>query len=727
MSTRLVLESGASVSVRFWTSDFPAPFGGQREMVQRVHDSYPAYFRPNPAVLPSIWGASAQYWMSGLDRRKLPGGEPLELMRRLYATWEWSYAPFKRAGDHLVREEYWNYQPLLAFDKQHSNLLATGTFSFANLKRDDFLKIRENYFNAYQGAFGFMFYSPLGSWMEKQLAEDKHADAIIRDPNHKHDLKYYVTGYDEELLVMPWFTSVQQTLESDFRTLASELDFHGFGLDVALGGPRYRGPGVAQKEVPIAYDEEGEFLDAGVGAAKLIDYIHTLSPRFAPENRLAAVINGTRSFSTAVRGDSGMLEGTPYFQGREQIPLSRFLAGQKPLTWWKGWSYSQFAVPNWQQFGRDHFLKTMKGLVDYVIFSSFEWGNLPTVPYELGVPKVVHYMPLLIDSSHRGWQAVFPVKFAFDGQVQTGRFGRGCMTRLFWGNPYEEARSIQASVDNDYLDKGAVIFASAANGPQVLQNTLAGDETRFAVDVPSRQPLILDAVATVPRETVAQAKATLQSSLYARSIKIALIGKSSAQIQVTLPDFPGFTLDVATYNGAALAPKRQKEAYVVEVPVSDKEGVLEVKYTSSTLHFAEKDLQDFKFFTDQGDAAFQYTCEPAGALDSLALLDRMQGYFRFYARVAMKNDKPAAAAVANSGAGRLIFQIDPKLIQGAITFEEGNFLFRAASAQELSGELNAFFRALDERYPYVPGFVATWGMDGSLLRHVDMSGKLLEP
>jgi hypothetical protein len=165
---------------------------------------------------------------------------------------------------------------------------------------------------------------------------------------------------------------------------------------------------------------------------------------------------------------------------------------------------------------------------------------------------------------------------------------------------------------------------------------------------------------------------------------------------------------------------------LVEAAVSDREGALEVRYTSRFLRFRAEDLWQFPFFDSRGNPSVRFSCAPANVLDSLALSERLQGYFRFYASLALKKENPAPLASASEGSGRLLFEIDREAADGGVTFKGGNFVFKAASADQLSDELNSFFRALDERFPYQPGFVATWGMDGALLKHVGMTGQILE-
>ncbi len=728
-AARLIIPAHGKRTISFFSGDLDAPFGGERELVQRVHDAYPQSFQPDPHAPPSLWGASAHYWMASKSPDTIPGRAPLEFMRRMNVSWEWCYSPFKRSGDIWGEEEYWDYTPLVPFDKKPSLRLGQ-TNNFATISRSEFLQRRDKYFNQYKGAFGFMFYTPFAAWMEHQLAREKFPDAIIEDASQMTDLKYFVTGYDRELLVLPWFTSYQKLVESQYRRVAETYDIHGFGFDVALGGARYRGPAVANADAPRAYDEKGDFIDVGAAAAYVLDYVKSLPTRFDKSQRLAAVINGTRSFNSAVRGDYGMLEGTPYFHGREQIPLSRYLFGQKPASWWKGWSYTQFAVPNWQRYDREHFLKTMRGLVDYTIFSSFQWGNIPTLNYEMGVPKVTGTVPILIDSLRRGWQAVFPVNYAWEGSVHTGRYGRDLQTRLFWGNPYEEARKINATVDGSYLGEGTFVFASRLNGPARLENSLDHGKTAFSVDVPSRKPLLIDAVAALPADAEGSVAASLETSPY--WIRILLdVGRTGDKASVLrLPKYEGYDAPTVSSAGRDLPVAAREGWYELTLPAGGRETGITVEYASSLLRFTPEQLAAFPFFTTEYNPGFSVYSPSLQQISPYVIDERLRQFVSFYPIAAGKNFAPQPLRFTEEKSVPdpvIAISLDPAAASATISFvSSGRIEIVARNSAELSASLDRFLALLNERYPYHPGFIATWGMDAGLLRHVKAGGENLE-
>lgn len=727
-AVREVVPPFSTREIRLFSADLAAPFGGERELVQRVHDAYSEWFQPDPAAPSSVWGVGAHYWMSGKRIDDIPGQAPMEFLRRMHVSWEWSYAPFKRAGDHWGEAQWWDYTPLVPFGEKKNSRMGD-VVDFSSLSRDEFFQRREQYFNRFRGGFGFMFYTPFAAWVEISLAQSEYADAIIRDPNHKFDLKYWVTGYDRELLILPWFTSFEPVLKRQFKQIAEAYDIHGFAFDVALGGARYRGPATKRADAPRAYDEQGDFIDLGAAGAEVLNYVKTLDTRFEPHGRLATVINGMRTFNSAVRGDYGMLEGTPYFSGREQIPLSRYLFGQKPSTWWKGWAYTRFAVPNWQRYDQAHFEKTMKGLVDYTLFNSFEWGNLPTLNYEFGVPKLTDHVPILIETMKRGWQGVFPVDFAWEGSVHTGRYGKGLQTRLFWGNPYEESRQISADIDNAYLGASSQVFASRLNGPAVLNNKLSEHRTRFDISIPSRTPLLLDAVAGLPADFRGDVAASLKVTPFFVESSLRLVTTTSSRVTIEFPMLAGYDAPVLMVNGQKYESTAKGNIVSCTLDLTDKPLDITSSYASSLFFFTQTQLDQFPVFTENFDPGFSVITNSLEELAKLSNDVKLREFVRFYAAVVKekKNPEPLKITTKEATGAKWRIRFEPQSQQPRVsmpTSEEVEFVVRDAA--ELQAVLNRFLALLDERFPYHPGFIGTWGMDPNLLRHVNMMGKSLE-
>ncbi len=721
-ATRLVLAPGQSDSVTFLFGEFPIRYGGQREVVQRLHDTFPEIYAPNPEVNPAIYGLSAQYWASRITEDQLPGGTPEEFFRRMHTTWDWSYAPFKRTGDHWGREKLWDYKPHIPFAEKKATIIGQN-FTFDQMPRDRFLELRKRYFNQHEDFRGLMFHIPAGVWVEETLAHEKFADAVIEDPNFQWRRTRWVTGWDREVKVLPWFTSYEAFLKDDFTRLTREYNLGGIGLDVARGGPKYRGP-ATRKPLPVrAYDEEGLYIDQGVGVAKFIDFLHTLPLRADPSKHIAVVGNpetGGQTFTVTARYDAGMFEGPPYHPDAANIPLARYILGRKPMTWWAGWAYQRYAVPNWRQHTREEFIQTMKGLIDYVIFASYEYASYPTLVMLPGAPKLMESIPTMRDTFSRGWQAVIPLTHDFGKEeFYLARYGKGAQTRLFFGNPYDAAEPITFRMDNARMGETPFIWA-ALHQSEPLSVRVERGETRISTTLPPRTPALFDAVATLPPAFEGTVESTFTHSLTQRTLALRITpgGPLADGAQLSFPKIPGWSLVLeAAPPGAESLP----------LP---RDGTLEVRahWRPTWAGPGIEGLANWPFFDAAGNPAFEIVMP----FEAPKLNRRLRDYFLFCGRVLLGNAEAVPVAFVPPGGGdparaRITFQQSPEK-PGQISIPSPDEIrITCASAEEAAQLLEPLFALLDQRFPYRPGFVNTWGIGAEMLDHYQMNGKTIAP
>lgn len=750
--TRIVVEPGQTVPVHFLFGGFPVDYGFEREVIQRVHDTAPEAFLPDPKAHPSVHGSSAQYWVTRLVPEKIPASATLELLRRYHATWDWDYAPFKRTGDLWGHEELWDYKPEIPFGKKIRGVIQSD-LDFSKVDRKTFLEMREKHFNRNRGRDGLYFFMPGGTWMEKTLAMEKHPDALIIDENYRCELTQWVTGYDREVKVLPWFTSYEDVLKEDWKRIVATYDICGVALDVCRGGPRYRGP-ATEKPIPYrAWDEKGVFIDQGVGIAKLIDFLHTLHPRTSPEHVLAVYGNpevGGATYMTAARYDGGMFEGPPYHPNNASLPLQRYLLGKKPLTWWAGWLYHRYGVPNYKNFDTAHFIKTMQGLSDYVIFRSFELSGIPSLNYQHGVPAITAILPDLLDAVRLGWEAVIPVRYKWEGQLHTARYGAGVGSLLFYGNPYDDERPFEVEIDNIRMgakEGESLIFAPwrvgtgllnpVAEGTGALLNDLQDGTTRIAFPMLSREPILHRAVAAISNPSPGmKASASVQRDGYQIQVEIKMENAGSAPLRIALPEYPNYRIEKVLAQDQPI-PWTQKGGRIVLGEITpDKDGGavnLEVAYRSSWLNLTREDVRAFSLLDDKGQPVFDIVVEGDGKEEPGAnmAVEKLRQYAAFYATV--NGHQPAGKAAAyrqgdapEAKAGRIHLKVDPKAAGAGVWLEKpGLILVQGRSDEETEESLGYLLAALDEFYPYTPGFTATWGMNHGVLQHTGMDGKVL--
>ncbi len=729
-ATRLVLAPKQSDTVTFLYGEFPIRYSGQREVVQRLHDAFPEIYAPHPNVNPAIYGASAQYWASRITEDQIPGGTPEEFFRRMHTTWDWSYAPFKRTGDHWGHEDQWDYKPYIPFPEKQATIIGQH-FTFDNMPRERFLELRKKYFNRHEDFHGLMFHIPAGVWVEEQLADERYPDAAIRDPNFQWRRSSWVTGWDREVKVLPWFTSYEKVLKEDFARIAREYNIGGIGLDVARGGPKYRGPATKKPLAIRAYDEEGIYIDQGVGVAKFIDYLHTLPLRGDPGKHLAVVGNpetGGQTFTVTARYDAGMFEGPPYHPDAENIPLARYILGRKPLTWWAGWGYQRYAVPNWRQHSQVEFIKTMKGLIDYVIFASYEYAAYPTLVMEFGAPKLMESIPMMADTFRRGWQAVVPIEHDFHkDELHLARYGKGADSRLFFGNPYDEPEPITFRIENARI--GETPFAWAAlHQSTPLTTRVENRETIVTTDLPPRVAALFDATAALPKGFTGEVTTALTHSPTERvlTLKVTPTGPLAEESQILIPKLPGWNPPLLTVNGKTMEGTETSDAVGLPAPGSEP---LEVKalWRAAWAGPGLETLANWPFFDKTANPAFEIVIPP----DASRLERRLRDYFLFCGRVILGNKavKPVTFIPpdqADAKRPRIVVEITAES-RNQISLPSSNEIrITCATPEDAQRMLDHFFGLLDRRFPYQPGFVNTWGMGADMLDHYQMNGKTIE-
>lgn len=721
-ATRTVVDPGEEGKICFFQAEFPVRFGGIRELIQIVHDAFPEAFHPHKNSAPVYYGSSAQYMMSRVRPENIPAAAPIEHMRRVHGTWDWSYAPFKRTGDHWGEEDLWEYEPNIPF-KDVPATIVQSQFHFNEVTRDQFMRMREEHFNRWGKLHGILFYSPGGVWVEKQLAQERFSDALIVDPNFRYDLERWVTTWDREVKVFPWYTSYEPFLRSNFEKIVENYDTSGVALDVARGGPKYRGLIVEKPVEGRAWDEKGLYIDQGIGVARFVDFLHTLPLRYDKRYVLAVVGNpevGGQTYTVTTRYDAGMYEGPPYHPSRAAIPLARYLLGQKPLSWWAGWMYHRYAVPNWKTHDREHFEKTMQGLVDYVIFSSFEWAGIPPVSYQWGIPKMKRMMPEILQCVRDGWQAVFPVSYDRGGleHLHTARYGRGEGTTLFWGNPYDEDYPMIATVDNDYLgDRDYVFVDWLGNAP--LSQSVGDGETRFEFNLLSREPILQKSLLSFERGLPAlDLVATVERSFGSVVVKVEFENPLKADREVQIAALPHYHLSAVETNQGAVSLKENNSGYVATIPVGT--GAITLVYDRDYLLSPVEELLKANYFAADGKPMVNIVIDGGDETIRKDAQIRLDQYFAYYSKVAFKGNGPyryrgpAATEVEN-----IILKIGEDQPDGIKRIGEHTTLLKAKDGDGVTAVLDTFLALLDEKYPYLPGMFGTWGTSHYLLVHTN--------
>ncbi|MBR2720728.1 MAG: hypothetical protein IKB74_05265, partial [Lentisphaeria bacterium] len=225
-SQRFVLSGGEKLPLRHVivssTSDYGAPEG----VIQQHYDSFPEVWAvAGGQDNPYAWGNCAHY------RNWWDTPRPEE-SRRLQYTHDWAYAPYRRAGDMMMKKELFDYKPDNEIVDRRRGKFGGYPINYKTTSRDEFLRVRKERYLKYGKRYGWMFYNNCsGVWCERQLAEKYYPDSLTKDPKTVTLIKGWSTGHDWEVRVFPMGTSWAAAFERDMKEIAEDLDLPGFALD----------------------------------------------------------------------------------------------------------------------------------------------------------------------------------------------------------------------------------------------------------------------------------------------------------------------------------------------------------------------------------------------------------------------------------------------------------------------------------------------------------------
>jgi len=597
---RIVVDPGATESVSFVTCATRGEWG-EYEVFEAYYDSFPSYFRARPDVDPRAT-------MGGAEYRAYPvrAWSP-ELCRRLWAGWEWCYAPFRRTGDIVGRKELWDYKPARPFR------------GFRAMKWEEFHAWRKKAFadGEKKCNVAMMFYVPAQIWCEERLARERYADALTTDPRVRTYFgQPWVTPNDNESRVFPYGTSFGRQGRADMRQVAEELQLSGFAFDTAGGVARYRGPALARLK-HRAWDDDGVFCNENVAVALLMDFVHSLRVRGRP---LAVVANiGTGVYTSCLHCDSAMFEGEPWKGHRTAADPLRWKMGHKTCVWWEGYGLQNFVDVDRVTAAQAKAI--YRGLADFTLLQSLRIGLIPPPNFTQGMRKLVHWLPAITDCVRAGWEPV-PAARAPE-PLWTSRYGRGVETCIVVAHETGEARIAEVTIENERLGPDAYLFVPYHGG--ALTNRIVNGETRVQVRVPVRTPVLLRAVGSVsPCDAISRAEVSAAGNAVRRTVVIRFTAaRRPARIILALPK--DMTLDSASLDGQTV-PLGKDLSFAVP---AGREGELNVKFRSAVFDAELRELLDFPFVRD-GKPNCVIVCAADAAEDVRIAAYRIQEYFRYW-------------------------------------------------------------------------------------------------
>ncbi|NLX97121.1 MAG: hypothetical protein GXY83_13185 [Rhodopirellula sp.] len=693
-SLRMVLASGQSDSVRFVAGLAEgARYDLRAAAWQAYMDAFPSYFRPTPGISFAALGASIQY-------QSWQGVPDLELFRRLRTTWDWCYAPFRRAGDMWGRDEDWDYKPLKSTFGGKTHWL--GGEDLSRLSPEAFRTKRAAYFAEWGYDCGHLFYNPSGAWVEKQLAQRRFADAIAVNPAYQTERGPWVTHWDSEVLVQPHGTSYWPRLQEDLQHAARELDICGFAFDVFAGVNNY-GP-AAQLPLPgRAWDERGIYVDIGIGMIEQAKLIHSLKLEGKPFERLAVVGGGGQC---AMFSDAGLLELT-LFKSTEKYPLARMALGGKPAVMWKGWNL-RFLLPELETMSRREFVESFARIADYVRLKAFQWGIYPTYPYIVGVEPLQRDMPLLVELMSDGWQPLAPVDVKTDGSAELwiGRYGCGNRAAIVLCNPQERAldATVASAAEPGFVGSRAYVAWRDPAVPLVQQLSAS---TALKIRLPGREATILRPVLAVQSSRALNCHAALHRNLESADARIALTADSACEVILSPSGLPGYALSTATLNAAPLSPSGKAR-------LKEGENTLSLHYVSRDFRMTAAELARFQFLDADGKIAFRLVSPQTDSRVARRMARRLHGFFDAFTKATKSCEAgplEVVAEVSSPPTPCVVLRITSDAEPGwSLDSSMRSLVLTAADEQQAIGLTLSLLAALEPRFPWVVPFKSYAGI-----------------
>ncbi|MBO5822997.1 MAG: hypothetical protein J6R86_08295 [Lentisphaeria bacterium] len=718
-SQRFVADAGQKIDFTFTAGAAQSKYGIPEGVIQQYYDSFPECWVVNGGQdNPYVWGNQAHYltWWTEPD---------FELARRLYVTLEWAYCPYKRSGDIYCRPEFWDYRPLIEFRKNRSASMGGIKFSFGNISRDEFLKLRKDRFLKYGRRAGWMFYNTGGGgFAEYDLLKKHYPDAVNNyDPKAGTIIwnGRWSTHHDKELRAFAYNTSFAKALHEDMAKLTEELKLPGFALDCGSGGFFYRGP-VAKMPVPgRAWDEKGVFIDQSVAINSVVDKIHQIKSDIP----VTCWVNGT------LKGDYLLMERS-YVDRSElakMLPIYRWWIGPRPGSVHKhGYLYPNL-VPAWRQQTKAQMMDTLGKLGDYVLLNQFKYGlnNTRTVMY--GVPKIVYAQPEAHELVRAGWQIEIPLKLSEKlYSPYLACYGRDENCFLFFGNSSEEPSSGTVTVDSRSIAGNRsrvqlMVRKMRKRGKTV--NKVKDGSMSFDITLPARTPVLFETACSLlapPAEF--KAEVSSNKALDKQEFTVKLDAGKAFSSALAVRNIYDFVLQEITVDGKKIAFAPAGRGNLTAEVEFGKNPVIKTVYVSRYFKLTDAQFDSFKFTGKDKKCVFKVFA-PGEAAEFASRFDE---YFAYCSK--NKLIAPGFTRVDRadgSGKGVVTLLLDKKYPSEITMDKNGSLTVTAPNATAMDQLIKKLFYRMDKHYPSaIPmGKNGTMGFYKEQVQHFKAAGMLL--
>lgn len=705
-SQRVAVHPKETLKLRWVAGAINAVYGGAEAAIQQHYDAFPELWTVSGGQdNPYVWGNHAHYrtWWT------VPNPEEV---RRYKITCEWTYIPYKRSGDMLCRPELWDYRPKNPFRKKAPKF-GGYSYSFHNMSREDFLKMRKERYLKYGKKYGWLFYNTCsGTWCEIQLANSKYKDALNTDTSSPTLLKSWSTGHDWEVRVFPMGTSFAADFEADMKALTEELDLPGFALDCGSGGIYYRGPAVKKHLPGRAWDEEGVFIDQGVAINHEVDYIHSLRP-----GKMTVFINGP------LKGDLVMYEESlvEYAKLQNLMPLAKWHAGPRPtVSHGHGFEYRNM-VPTWRSKTPAEFVDIVSKMSDHMIFTQFQLSINNTYISMSGNPQQIYILPEAIELKRAGWNALNPMILSKNLYAPyRSSYGSAQNSFFFLANSRPADSKGQVKFDNEMQCRRkntSLMLVRKLRSKGETVNKVDGKYTVIDTLLPSRVPVIYESVCAIEGAGNLTAAVSTDKHLEKQSWQVELNSCEPFTGKIIPRDIRGFTLAALTLNGKSITPGSN-----VALKAGDK---INAVYTSDVFALSRENIMKFPFTNAKGMISCRLHV-PAGDAGAKQGADRFNAFFRYLNQKKFLPKAVAAPVTGNAASLQrpdvIAFATGSKVSRISL-LPGGGIKLEAKNGDELEKLTCLLLDEMDKRYPYVIPFGPVMGLKTEMIYAAKMAKK----
>ena len=408
------------------------------DVVERWYELFPKAFAPAEGIHPAAASAGASYLFWKPNKAEVRSdADRAALLRRFFGShgaWDWCYKPFVRGGDWAITDEWsagWNRmtpEKLEVLRQRTRDRLAPA--AALNVAPMWYLNV---------------------CWTEEQLWRTKFPGILRGD-------KPTIGKCWSQSTVRPIYCSGDTPYARLFKSGLEKIPLSfpaakGVGWDSCFANSRIPEDheGFAGTR-PHSYEKGIPFAHEGVGIAELLDFNHR---QFSGPHRMANALNYklVAPWMVAVRGDTGLYEGTPMTRPERLWRLESLRARFGPrkfITWHKGSAMAGLAWAELASLPDDEARNDAhRQIMDDNLLLSYYWGTVPAplIPSE-NRERWTGALPELIDLNSRGWHPSPAVDVPRG--VLAARYGDGADTRIAVMNIGFEERRVELSFPKEY-------------------------------------------------------------------------------------------------------------------------------------------------------------------------------------------------------------------------------------------------------------------------------------